>query len=387
MSSSTHMRFVAGGFVAAICWGAMAQDQPRTQVAPAPATQPAATQPTTGPAPQMELTPKEFDFGDVWQGAPAKRVFTIKNAGSAELTLSTKSSCGCTVATKPKSPLPPGESTTFEISYDTKGLGKAQNKVTVITNDPVQPNFDINVIGSVKPLVAMTPADRVKFNDLEPGSVATQTLQLENKFERPLVLKLKEGQDFGRFDVTLKELKPGMEYELTATTKPPLTKGWNHTQVALETGSEVLPTIIVPVQANVQPRILAFPEMLAVTPDMTQPTQKSVSVDYRKETPVEITGVKASLDTIKWERVPDEAVQPAGRRGSHRLLVTLPAFADLPADGATLEISTDDKDPQYQKLTVRILKVNQASPPRRVDPNSLQQVEPVPPGSLNNGGK
>ena len=378
MSMRGRIQIVAGGIAAALCWAGLAQVQPRTGSPEPPAPQSApAQQPTTGPAPQMELTPKEFNFGDVWQGAPVKRDFTIKNTGSAELTLSTRSSCGCTVATKPKSPLPPGESTTFEISYDTKRFGVAKKKVTVSTNDPAQPNVDIDVTGDVKPLVAITPEERIKFDNLEPGSTATGTVKLENKFERPITLKLKEGQDFGRFDVTFKEIKPGAEYELTATTKPPLTTGWNHAQVVLETGSEAVPTIMVPVQANVQPRVLAFPEMIAVTPDMGQPTQRPVSVEYRVETPIEITDIKASSSAIKWERMPDEAPAPApSRRAGHKLLVTVPAYADLPDDGARLEIFTSDKDPQYQKVVVRILKISRSAAPRRVEASPASQPAP-----------
>ena len=46
-------------------------------------------------------------------------------------------------------------------------------------------------------------------------------------------LKLKPGQDFGRFKIELKERKPGQEYELVATTVPPLDEDFNHTEILL----------------------------------------------------------------------------------------------------------------------------------------------------------
>ena len=58
--------------------------------------------------------------------------------------------------------------------------------------------------------------------DLEPSSRETQKIKLENKYDEPLKLKIKEGQNFGQFEISLNELEAGKVYELTATTKPPL---------------------------------------------------------------------------------------------------------------------------------------------------------------------
>ena len=79
----------------------------------------ATSAPAIAAGPRIELSPAEFDFGELWQGMPAEREFTVKNAGDAPLTISSRSNCGCTVATPPKSPLEPGESCTFKIRYDT----------------------------------------------------------------------------------------------------------------------------------------------------------------------------------------------------------------------------------------------------------------------------
>ena len=54
------------------------------------------------------------------------------------------------------------------------------------------------------------------------------------------------------------------------------------------------------------------------------------------------------------------------------------AYADLPAEGATLEIYTDDKDPEYQKLEVRIKKMTQGG---QVRPTEVQPLEPAKPAA------
>ena len=75
--------------------------------------------------PRLELSPTVFNFGEVWEGMPARQEFAVKNTGDAPLTLTLKTYCGCTPVTRPKSPLPPGESTTFTVSYSTKRKGPA----------------------------------------------------------------------------------------------------------------------------------------------------------------------------------------------------------------------------------------------------------------------
>ena len=351
--------------------GALQTPPPASQ--PSPASGPAATQPA-GPAPRMELSPTKFEFGEVWQTVAVKREFTIKNSGQADLTIALKSTCGCTVATNPKSPLPPGESTTFSITYDSKAAGQANKKVIVTTNDPGQPTVEIAVTGKVKPVFAMSPQDRLTFQNLAPDSAEQGTLKLANTYGRPLPLKLKEGQNFGRFDITLKEVKPGMEYELVAVTQPPLNIGWNHANVELETGAPEVPTITIPVSANAQPRVIAFPPMFSVNPEIKDPSQKVVSVDYRKDIPVKITGIKPSLESIKYELLPDEPTPEEQKVASHKIRLTIPGYADIPADGAKIDIFTDDRDPLYQKLEIRIIKLTEVPRTRRTGPGAERGV-------------
>jgi hypothetical protein len=147
----------------------------------------------------------------------------------------------------------------------------------------------------------MSPTDRIMLQNLEPNAAERGTLKLVSHYGQPLPLKLKDGQDFGRFEITLKELKPGQEYELVAVTRPPLNIGWNQVDVALDAGAPDVPTITIPVSANVQPRVIAFPPMFSVNPETKEPTQKVVSVDYRKDTPIKIAAVQPTIAGIKYE--------------------------------------------------------------------------------------
>lgn len=375
-------------FGAAVVAGAQDRPQPQPAPTPAPPKSGATTQPAvpaslpgaTESKARMELTPQDFKFGDVWQGVPTQREFTIKNVGTDPLIISdVKSTCGCTVPTKPKSPVAPGESSTFTITYDTKKPGHASKKVIVTTNDPNSPSLDIVVEGNVKALFKMTPSEHIMMHDLEPSSEQSQTIRMECNYDTPLHLKLKPGQDFGKFDVELKEVEAGKVYELMAKTRPPLTLGFNRGTVVLETGLEKVPTLTVSLGANAQPRVLSMPPKLHVRPDAKVASQQIVRIQYRLDPGTKIKEVKCNLPNVTWEIMPEQAPPPQARVSTHQIRVNLPAWADLPPEGGLIEIFTDDKDPTYQRLEVPIVRTTDMPAP---PPAATTQPKPMPPGVM-----
>ncbi len=374
MSKRNGVCLVVAGVLAAASAGVAAQQPPELgPVGPAP-TQPAASQPT-GPPPRMELSAKVFDFGEVWQGMPPKKEFTIKNTGEGPLTVRVSSSCGCTVPTNPQSPLEPGGTTSFTITYDARGKGEAHKTVTLATNDPTQPAVVIDVKGKVNPVFECDPADRLVFEDLEPSSPAvTKSIKLTNKYTRPVNLKLKEGQDFGRLDIKFKEITPGQEYELTAATMPPLRLGQNRATVVLDTDVPGVAPITLYVFANAQPRVFVLPFTLVVEQKETQPSEQTVSVMYRRETPVKVTDAKSDLPGFKYEALPAPPTASQQPQGTARIRVTLPAYQDVPEAGSRIEIFTDSQNPEYQKLEISVM--------RRQTPTTQEQVPSTRPGQL-----
>jgi hypothetical protein len=306
-----------------------------------------------GETPRMELSPTDFDFAEVWQSAAVAGEFKIKNVGTAPLTVNTRSSCGCTVATKPQSPLEPGGETSFKITYDTSHAGAASKTVTVTTNDPNQPSVVVKVHGSVKALVAATPADRIFFGNLDRDSVQTKTIRLEPKYDTPLTLKLRENQNAGPVAIDLKEIEPGKLYEFTATTTPPMRT--NKAVVTLETGIEEYPTIQLYIDTNVVPRVSVMPARLNVMESATEPTEQMLQVRFRGEA-THVTDVQTNLEAVKWELLPKEEAAQADQGQSQRLRVTLPPYADVPEGGASLVIFTNDNEAPFQKINVPIAR-------------------------------
>ena len=315
---------------------------------PAPQTAP-ASQPVSDVGARILLRPVAFDFGEVWQGAAAKGEFHIQNTGDTPLTTTVTSSCGCTVATKPKSPLQPGESDVFTITYDTRRIGPAGKKVMINSNDPTQPTITIDVNGTVKPIFAATPPD-CNFANAEENTVATQTIRLENQYPEPLPLRIKPGQNIKQFEYELKEVEAGKLYELTVTTKPPLNQGKNMTVLAMETGRPDLPDLELRLSANVMPRAQLSPYAVYVTPSRKEPWETVLNVQYRADKPLKILGVHCDLETIQCELMPHSPPAEGAILGYYQIKVKLPPFEEIPVDGAKIIIETDDADPKFAKL-------------------------------------
>ena len=97
------------------------------------ATAPEENATTSGP--QMVFETETMDYGKIEQNSDPYRIFKFTNTGDEALLIKhAKGSCGCTVPTYPKEPIPPGESAEIKVRYDTKRLGKFTKRVTLTTN-------------------------------------------------------------------------------------------------------------------------------------------------------------------------------------------------------------------------------------------------------------
>ena len=98
---------------------------------------------------KIEFKTDIIDYGEIAKGSDGLRIFEFTNTGNAPLIVSNvKSSCGCTVPSKPKGPIAPGESSTIEVKYDTKRIGPIRKTVTVYSNAD-QPIVSLKIKGKV----------------------------------------------------------------------------------------------------------------------------------------------------------------------------------------------------------------------------------------------
>ena len=106
---------------------------------------------------QIEITPKSFDFGEIEYGKKLEHVFKIKNLGDETLEIKRLStSCGCTTAETSKERISAGEEVELKVVYDTGAMsgshakGKQERIIYVKTNDPVNPQMEVEIYADVK---------------------------------------------------------------------------------------------------------------------------------------------------------------------------------------------------------------------------------------------
>ncbi|WP_338410763.1 DUF1573 domain-containing protein [uncultured Flavobacterium sp.] len=84
---------------------------------------------------KIEFKEETINYGNVTKEEDSgKRTFEFTNTGDAPLEIrNVKSTCGCTIPTKPTEPIMPGESDVIEVQYN-MNLGPISKSITVETN-------------------------------------------------------------------------------------------------------------------------------------------------------------------------------------------------------------------------------------------------------------
>ena len=103
-------------------------------------------------AAKIEFTEKVFNFGKMKQRSTAEHSFTFKNTGKSDLLIrKVRSSCGCTAVTPAKTTIKPGGTSQIKAIFNSgTRVGRQNKSITIITNDPKNPNMVLRVTGEVE---------------------------------------------------------------------------------------------------------------------------------------------------------------------------------------------------------------------------------------------
>ncbi|MCH7870098.1 MAG: DUF1573 domain-containing protein, partial [Planctomycetes bacterium] len=231
--------------------------------------------------PKITLGAKEWRFGSVWQGASLSREFTLKNTGDAPLEiLEVTSSCSCTAVKPERTRLAAGESTVFLVSIKTHTrTGPVNAVVTVKSNDPLNPRVQLAVEGEVRPAFKIDPTNSVTLGRITTATRLTRTIDIHNLYPEPARLSL-EPIESSPWDVKLIEVKPGRDYRLEVTTRPPSPVGFVKRVVTIKTGLEQVPELAVTINSLVQPLVQVTPNRIRVPRTFKRKTEQTVRVAY-----------------------------------------------------------------------------------------------------------
>jgi hypothetical protein len=103
------------------------------------------------PATTIQYENEKFNFGVVDEGEIVKHVYKFKNTGSEPLIISNaKGSCGCTVPTWPKEPIPPGGTGELKVEFNSKGKPGPQSKRVTVTANTTPTETYLEIAGEVR---------------------------------------------------------------------------------------------------------------------------------------------------------------------------------------------------------------------------------------------
>ncbi len=105
----------------------------------------------SGPATTIKYENEKYNFGVVDEGEIVKHVYKFTNTGSEPLIISNaKGSCGCTVPTWPKEPIPPGGAGEIKVEFNSKGKPGPQSKRVTVTANTNPTETYLEILGEVK---------------------------------------------------------------------------------------------------------------------------------------------------------------------------------------------------------------------------------------------
>lgn len=140
--------------------------------------------------PKIFVTPTDFDFGTIEQGKIFTYNYVVMNNGTDTLKIyDVRPGCGCTAVKPEKNILLPGESTKIKIDFNSEGrVGKQEKYVTILSNDPKQPQFQFKFHGEInKKPIDISTNPRIHFTEtghnfgsVKEGAVVDYTFNFSN---------------------------------------------------------------------------------------------------------------------------------------------------------------------------------------------------------------
>lgn len=316
--------------------------------------------------PRVVLQPPAWDFGQVWQDEQQETTLVVRNEGDAELVISeVRTTCGCTVAQPERKNVPPGQSTTVKVRFDTHGKqGEVTSKVILLTNDPRvgselgnrdpapkpgEAHFHIR--GFIKRAVLREPLGGlvVRALDRKPGQ--TGKLVLKNQMPEPMRLQLKSSS-IRELDVEIREITPGVEYEVIGRTNRELGPGKIHGELTFVTGLSREGEISVPARIEMLSHVELVPPAIYLLKTDASPVQRVISLHYYgPDDPNEfrVTGGTCKDPRVKVTVGPTQPPEAWMRtklnppvRAVVQSQVSLPCGAETPPEGFVIEYTTTD---------------------------------------------
>ncbi len=322
----------------------------------------AAARAQDAPAPRIVLSQDSWNFGDVWHPQSAALTLVVKNEGNADLELKdVRSTCGCTVAEPGRKLIPPGESTEVKVRFNSEGKqGHVTSKVIIDSNDSTRPTVEMPIQGDVKRAVKRTPIGGLVIRTLDTQPGQASTLRLENQMPEPMRLRLSASNLQDVIDVEIREITPGLVYDVIGRTKQALPPGGIvRGTLVFDTGLSQEEKLTVHARVQVLSRVEPSPPIIYLDPKTaTTPSERIVSLQYYGADPFRVTEADCKDPDVKIKLGLTESLGNGLEKLTPKMTalvrttVSLPPASAIPPEGVVIEFTTND--PAFSKVQVLV---------------------------------
>lgn len=334
---------------------------------------------TPGHGPQILFGDRTFDFGRTPAGTEIRHDFEFVNSGDQMLEIrSVQTSCGCTTAADYEKTIAPGAKGRIPVILRTSGFtGPLHKTITVNSTAAKEPTVVLQLKGEAWVPVAINPP-YLYFPQVTGGKPAEpRTARIVSNVETPLHILSTEVEPES-FQVSLRTIVDGKEYELEARPAGKFKPGSTQGVVRLRTNQKDTPQLEVKLYLNVVQAVVATPSHLILPPgSLPSMTKRYLSIrandgNLLAVSEAEVSGhpdvTVALTETLK------------GRM--FRVEVTFPAGFTL-AQGQSPSIVVKTSHPDYPELKIPVVQPQRAAitPSIRATTASSPRVltGPVPP--------
>jgi len=338
----------------------------------AQSNQPPPASPASGPI--IEFDNATYDFGRAATGEKVRHTYVVTNTGNQLLEITNvHPGCHCTTVGDWTHAVQPGQTGQISLQFDTTGLnGTVTRTIDVYSNAKNKGRETLYLKGIVWKPFDVSPGIAVITVPPDSTNEMTMTVRIVNQMESPVVVSNPVSAN-RLFSAVLKEIKPGKEYQLAVTAKPPFSPGNSPGTITLNTSYPGSPFINVPVSANVAPPIQIYPSQINLNSLPDRWTTNRVTI--RGNTTnllLALSNPKVSDSQIQVE------LQATASKGMYNLAVAFPPGFHL-APGQKAEVTVESNHPRLPVVNIPIMEYPHSRPisgvrhpnPRPISPSLL----------------
>ena len=206
-----------------------------------------------------------FDYGIVPRGEYVTHHFPVKNTGVDTLTITKiKPGCGCTTTRKKSIVIPPGESSSIDITYRSskslKQRGKATKRIRIESTDSSNPQMQLSISATTDTSACKVISDPfvVNFDQVLIGKDAKLKIDLTNiDTQKNDVVVIGEPTDeyIDKYKIKKTSLKPGQKTEIEFQIRDDIAPGDFKTGLTLQVGDDTSSRITIPISGKIVEKI------------------------------------------------------------------------------------------------------------------------------------